>query len=223
MFDSGELGTGGVAGVGQRDLVDADRRCRRARTPTGAGFTRSCGARSASSPTDHVRRAFKFLFGALVIVVLGVAGFVAWYVFADNAPGEAEARAPRRATTGGPSTPDGPWHVAPGPSAFVGYRIKELFGDAVLKRDAVGRTTAVNGTLTIAERPRHDGGRDRRHLEARQRARGPRLLRPRQRARDLEVPDRALHADDADRAPGPSRQRPDACTPRHGHAACCTA
>ena len=33
---------------------------------------------------------------------------------------------------------------------FVGYRIKELFGDAVLKRDAVGQAHAVNGTLTIA-------------------------------------------------------------------------
>ena len=33
---------------------------------------------------------------------------------------------------------------------YVGYRIKELFGDALLKRDAVGRAGAVNGRLTIA-------------------------------------------------------------------------
>lgn len=97
-----------------------------------------------------MRRAFKFLFGALLIVVLGAVAFVAWYVFTDNAPAKPELGASRPTATGGPATPKGQWHVVAGPSVFVGYRIEELFGDAVLKRDAVGRTTAVNGKLTIA-------------------------------------------------------------------------
>ena len=51
--------------------------------------------------------------------------------------------------TGGPATPDGTWHVVPGTNVYAGYRIKELFGDAIVKRDAVGHTPAVHGTLTI--------------------------------------------------------------------------
>jgi polyisoprenoid-binding protein YceI len=42
------------------------------------------------------------------------------------------------------------WHIVPTKNGFVGYRIKELFGDAILKRDAVGQTHAVSGTLAVA-------------------------------------------------------------------------
>jgi polyisoprenoid-binding protein YceI len=97
-----------------------------------------------------VRRAFKLLFGALVILVLGAIAFVAWYVLTDNAPAKPKLSASTPTGAGGPATPVGAWHVVRGPSVFVGYRIKELFGDAVLKRDAVGRTSVVNGKLTIA-------------------------------------------------------------------------
>jgi polyisoprenoid-binding protein YceI len=97
-----------------------------------------------------VRRAFKFLFGALVILVLGAIAFAAWYVLTDNAPAKPKLSTATPTGTGGPATPVGVWHVVRGPSVFVGYRIKELFGDSVLKRDAVGRTNVVNGKLTIA-------------------------------------------------------------------------
>jgi len=96
-----------------------------------------------------VRRAFKFVFGALVIVVVGVGAFVAWYVFADRAPGRPEL-SNTQTSSAGPTTTNGRWTVLAEPQSFVGYRIKELFGDAVLKRDAVGRTNALTGTLTIA-------------------------------------------------------------------------
>jgi polyisoprenoid-binding protein YceI len=96
-----------------------------------------------------VRRAFKLLIGAVVLVVLVVGGFVAWYVLADNAPGKPHLSM-EGPTTGGPATPNGPWHVAHDPDAYVGYRIKELFGDSVLKRDAVGRTPTVSGRMTVA-------------------------------------------------------------------------
>jgi len=72
------------------------------------------------------------------------------YVLTDDAPAKPKLSATSPTGTGGPATPVGTWHVTRGPSVFVGYRIKELFGDAVLKRDAVGRTGAVNGSLAIA-------------------------------------------------------------------------
>jgi len=96
-----------------------------------------------------VRRAFKLLIGAVVVVVLVAGALLAWYVFGDNAPGKPHLSVEGPAT-GGPSTPNGPWHVARDPDAFVGYRIKELFGDAVLKRDAVGRTPTISGHMTVA-------------------------------------------------------------------------
>ena len=97
-----------------------------------------------------MRRAIKFLFGALVIVVVVAGAFIAWYFFTDNAPAKPTLSTTGPTATGGPATPVGAWHVVRGPSVFVGYRIKELFGDSVLKRDAVGRTGVVNGKMTIA-------------------------------------------------------------------------
>jgi polyisoprenoid-binding protein YceI len=96
-----------------------------------------------------VRRAFKFLFGALVIVVVIAIGFTAWFVFGDRAPSKPKLSACGQSTSGGPTTPDGRWHLAADPHAYVGYRIKELFGDAVLKHEVVGRTPAVTGGLTV--------------------------------------------------------------------------
>jgi len=95
-----------------------------------------------------VRRALKLLFGALALVVLVAGGFIAWYVFGDRAPAKPHLGG-GVTSSAGPSTPDGSWKVIARPTTFVGYRIKELFGDAVLKRDAAGRTKAVSGTLTI--------------------------------------------------------------------------
>jgi polyisoprenoid-binding protein YceI len=97
-----------------------------------------------------VRRAFKFLFGALAIVVVAAIAFTAWYVLTDNAPAKPKLSVSKPTGSGGPATATGTWRVTRGDDVYVGYRIKELFGDAVLKRDAVGRTAVVTGTLTIA-------------------------------------------------------------------------
>jgi polyisoprenoid-binding protein YceI len=105
--------------------------------------------RSASSPTELVRRAFRLLIVAVVVAVLAVGAFIGWYIFGSSAPGKPKLSATAN-TTGGPRTPDGSWRVVKGENVFVGYRIKELFGDAVLKRDAVGHSAAVGGTLTVA-------------------------------------------------------------------------
>ena len=97
-----------------------------------------------------MRRAFKFVFRALVILVVGAIAFVAWYVFANRAPAKPKLSVAPKTATGGPSTPDGLWRVAPSGQHYVGYRIKELFGDAVLKHEVVARTNAATGRLRIA-------------------------------------------------------------------------
>jgi polyisoprenoid-binding protein YceI len=96
-----------------------------------------------------VRRRLRWLIGALVIVVLLAAGLIAWYIFGSRVPAKPKLHSSSN-TSGGPSSPVGSWHVVRGKDVYVGYRIKELFGDALLKRDAVGRAGAVNGRLTIA-------------------------------------------------------------------------
>ena len=96
-----------------------------------------------------MRRALKLVVGAAVVVVVLAGAFVAWYVIGDRAPGKPKLGADAKAPTGGPATPDGTWHVKRGAQVYVGYRIKELFGDAVIKHEVVGRTPAVNGSLTI--------------------------------------------------------------------------
>ncbi len=96
-----------------------------------------------------MRRRLRWLIGALVVVVLLGAGLVAWYIIGSRVPAKPKLDSSSN-TSGGPSSPVGAWHVVRGKNVFVGYRIKELFGDALLKRAAVGRAGAVNGRLTIA-------------------------------------------------------------------------
>ena len=45
---------------------------------------------------------------------------------------------------------DGTWKVAPADNVFVGYRVQELFAGDTIKKDAAGRTPAVEGTITIS-------------------------------------------------------------------------
>jgi len=97
-----------------------------------------------------VLRALKWGAVALVGVVLAVGGFLAWWILSDRAPGKPKLSAAGPTATGGPATPVGPWHVVRTKDVFVGYRIQELFGDAVLKHTVVGRTPTVSGGLTIA-------------------------------------------------------------------------
>jgi polyisoprenoid-binding protein YceI len=96
-----------------------------------------------------VLRALKWGAVALVVVVLAVGGLLAWWILSDRAPGKPKLSA-AGPTTGGPATPVGGWHVVRTKDVFVGYRIRELFGDAVLKHTVVGRTPTVSGGLTIA-------------------------------------------------------------------------
>jgi polyisoprenoid-binding protein YceI len=92
-----------------------------------------------------VRRAIT----ALVVLLLAAAGFIGWYIFGSRVPDKPKLEAAPN-TLGGPSTANGSWRVVPGEDVYVGYRIKEKFGDALLERDAVGQTLVVKGNMTVA-------------------------------------------------------------------------
>jgi polyisoprenoid-binding protein YceI len=96
-----------------------------------------------------VRHPLRWFLVALAVVVVGGGALLAWYVFGDDAPPKPtlSGSTVKNAAAG---APDGTWRVANGDDVYVGYRIKELFGGSTIKRDAVGRTTTVSGTMTIA-------------------------------------------------------------------------
>jgi polyisoprenoid-binding protein YceI len=90
---------------------------------------------------------------ALAAVV--VAGFVAVYlvVFGDDSPDrlaltEPSDRPATSAAGGTPSTLAGRWIAAEGSEA--GYRVREKLANLPAQSDAVGRTTAVTGGMTVA-------------------------------------------------------------------------
>lgn len=94
-----------------------------------------------------------FLAGAFVAVIAGGVGF--WYFFLrSDAPEQFSINtATSNAATVPPIGPlAGSWQVGTGadgtPSA-VGYRISERFAAGAADVDAVGRTNAVSGTMTI--------------------------------------------------------------------------
>jgi polyisoprenoid-binding protein YceI len=94
------------------------------------------------------------LVAVIVIVLLGAGGFY-WFVLRSDAPAEVTLRdrsqeAPASTATGpARATPDGTWQVAPDEKVFVGYRILEKFAGETLKKEAVGRTGGVTGTMTV--------------------------------------------------------------------------
>ena len=92
-----------------------------------------------------------FLVGFLVVVV-AVVGAGAWYVFGSSSPAKPALSGSDPTVTVAPGAkPDGTWTVARAKDVYVGYRIKELFGGNTLKRDAVGRTSQVTGTMAITD------------------------------------------------------------------------
>jgi polyisoprenoid-binding protein YceI len=95
-----------------------------------------------------VRHPLRWALVALAVVVLGIGGAIAWWVLADDAPPK-PTLTDATAAPGLTSDPDGEWQVVTGDDRYVGYRIKELFGGATIKKDAVGRTPAISGAMTI--------------------------------------------------------------------------
>ena len=97
-----------------------------------------------------MRHPLRWFLVALVVVVLALGGLLAWYVFGDDAPAKPTLSESTVKNRGAAAAPAGTWRVATGADVYVGYRIKELFGGSTIKRDAVGRTPTVSGTVTIA-------------------------------------------------------------------------
>jgi polyisoprenoid-binding protein YceI len=93
------------------------------------------------------------LVAVIAVIVLGGAGFY-FFVLRDNAPPPVTLANCADTTTsaGGATraTPEGAWKVAGGPNVFVGYRMMELFGGDTIKKEAVGRTDGVTGTMTVS-------------------------------------------------------------------------
>ena len=84
--------------------------------------------------------------GVIALVVAGVGAW--WFVLRDTAAPEARVdavagNAPAKADDR--TSPDGAWTVKPSDSVFVGYRVRELFAAATVKRTATGRTPKVQG------------------------------------------------------------------------------
>src|SRR2546430_6791893 len=90
--------------------------------------------------------------GALTLGVAGV-GILYFVVFAGSSPQKLTLSSPAPYTSG-TTSPDasvgaGTWTVGSGSQA--GYRVREKLASLSAPSDAVGRTTAVTGTLTLTQ------------------------------------------------------------------------
>ena len=99
----------------------------------------------------------KVLIALAVVVVLAVGGLIAYKAFLeDDAPAElgltttSGSTATTAADGGGtPASIDGTWTVRSEKPTQAGMRIKESFLSGLADHTAVGRTSAVEGSLTI--------------------------------------------------------------------------
>ena len=90
--------------------------------------------------------------GALILAAAGV-GILYFVVFAGSSPQKLTLSSPAPSTSGSTS-PDasagaGTWTVGSGSQA--GYRVREKLASLSAPSEAVGRTTAVTGTLTLTQ------------------------------------------------------------------------
>ena len=100
------------------------------------------------------------------LVVVGVVALVlalggGWLLFAnrtsdspppaalDPAPTTTAGQATEATRADGAATPDGTWQVSDDGSSYVGYRVREQLASLASPNEAVGRTTAVTGTMQV--------------------------------------------------------------------------
>jgi polyisoprenoid-binding protein YceI len=91
--------------------------------------------------------------GGLLLGAAGI-GIVYFVVFAGSSPQKLALSSPTPSTSGGTAAPSstlgpGTWSVTAGSQA--GYRVREQLASLPAPSDAVGRTSAVTGTLTLAQ------------------------------------------------------------------------
>jgi polyisoprenoid-binding protein YceI len=97
--------------------------------------------------------------GALVLVVALGGGYLFFTSRTSDSPPPA-ALDPAPSTTAGQATgttqadgaasPDGTWQVSDDGRSYVGYRVREQLAFLSSPNDAVGRSTAVTGTMEVA-------------------------------------------------------------------------
>jgi polyisoprenoid-binding protein YceI len=68
----------------------------------------------------------------------------------DPAPSTTAGKATGTTQADGAATPDGTWQVSDDGSSYVGYRVKEQLAFLDSPSEAVGRSTAVTGTMEVA-------------------------------------------------------------------------
>ena len=107
-------------------------------------------------------RTGKLVVAGVVVLVLALAG--GWLLFvartSDSPPPAALDPAPTttlgqatgatEAQADGAATPDGTWQVSDNGSSYVGYRVREQLASLPSPNEAVGRSTAVTGTMQVA-------------------------------------------------------------------------
>ncbi len=91
--------------------------------------------------------------GVLVLGALGL-GILYFVVFAGSSPQKLALSSPAPSTSASAASSDsaavaGSWTVASGSQA--GYRVREQLASLAAPTDAVGRTTAITGTLTLSQ------------------------------------------------------------------------
>jgi polyisoprenoid-binding protein YceI len=91
--------------------------------------------------------------GGLLLAAAGM-GIVYLVVFAGSSPQKLTLSSPTPTSSAGTATPSstlgpGTWSVTAGSQA--GYRVREQLASLSAPSDAVGRTSAVTGTLTLAQ------------------------------------------------------------------------
>jgi polyisoprenoid-binding protein YceI len=106
-------------------------------------------------------RTGKLVVAGVVVLVLALGG--GWLLFAsrtsDSPPPAALDPAPTttlgqatgttEAQADGAATPDGTWQVSDNGSSYVGYRVREQLASLSSPNEAVGRSTAVTGTMEV--------------------------------------------------------------------------
>jgi polyisoprenoid-binding protein YceI len=102
-------------------------------------------------------RTGKLVIVAVVVLVLALGGGYLLFVNrnSDSPPPAALDPAPTTAAGGdtqadGAATPDGTWRVSDDGSSYVGYRVREQLAFLDSPNEAVGRSTAVTGTMRVA-------------------------------------------------------------------------
>jgi polyisoprenoid-binding protein YceI len=112
------------------------------------------------SEGERMGRTGKLVIVGVVVLVLALGG--AYLLFAsrtsdspppaalDPAPSTTAGQATGTTGAGGAATPDGTWQVSEDGSSYVGYRVREQLAFLNSPNEAVGRSTAVTGTMEVA-------------------------------------------------------------------------